>query len=179
MVTLARLEESLDEIRSAPADVGTVELIVRRPFEDAREVVTEAWIDVDNGLLGDLWQHRLPPGMTGPDPEAQLTVVNAKASAVIAGDRDRWPLAGDQLYIQFDISEANVPAGTRLQIGAAVVEFSEKPHTGCKKFSARFGLDALRFVSSPTGKALRLRGANCRVISSGLVRTGDLIRKVT
>lgn len=177
-VELARLEEALAHIREAPADRGTVELIVRRPAVDVREVITEAWLDVGVGLEGDGWSARTAPGMTGPDPEAQLTMVNARAALAIAGDRARWPLAGDQLFVDLDISQTNLPAGTRVQIGTAVIELSPKPHTGCKKYSGRFGVDALAFVSTNAGRELRLRGANCKVIVSGMVRTGDLIRKV-
>jgi MOSC domain-containing protein YiiM len=175
---LARLEETLANIQAAPADIGTVELIVRRPAVDEREVIPEAWLDVSAGLEGDGWTARTPTGMTGPDPEAQLTVVNARAASAIAGDRERWPLAGDQIFVDLDISQTNLPAGTRVQIGSAVIEFSAKPHTGCKKYAARFGLDALAFVSTTTGRELRLRGANCKVVVSGRVRTGDVIRKL-
>jgi MOSC domain-containing protein YiiM len=177
---LTGLEESLDHIREAPADGGTVELIARRPSEDAREVLTEAYLDARDGLEGDTWRargsSRTPDG--GPNPEAQLTLMNARAAAAIAGERERWSLAGDQLYVDLDISRANLPPGTRVQIGSAVIEFSEAPHTGCAKFSARFGNDALRFVNSPTGRELRLRGANCRVVKAGTVRPGDTIRKL-
>ena len=177
---LTRLEESLDHIREAPADGGTVELIARRPAVDEREVLTEAWLDVRNGLEGDTWRargsSRTPDGES--DSDAQLTVMNARAAAAIAGERERWPLAGDQLYVDFDISIANLPPGSRVQIGSAVIEFSEPPHTGCAKFSGRYGVDALKFVNSPTGRELRLRGANCRVVVAGTVRPGDLIRKL-
>ena len=178
MVDLRMLEESLDDIRRAPADLGTLELIVRRPADDQREVLAETWLDAQEGLEGDLWPTRIPKGMASPDPEAQLTVANARALAAIAGDRSRWPMAGDQLYVDFDISITNLPPGARLQVGEAVLEFSAKSHTGCKKFSGRFGLDALEFVSTPIGKELRLRGANCRVVVSGLVRAGDAVRKL-
>jgi MOSC domain-containing protein YiiM len=104
--------------------------------------------------------------------------MNARLAAAIAGERERWPLAGDQLYVDLDISLANLPPDSRVQIGSAVIEFSESPHTGCSKFSARFGVDALRFVNSPTGRGLRLRGANCRVVVSGTVRQGDAIMKL-
>jgi MOSC domain-containing protein YiiM len=177
---LTRLEETLDLIRNAPADNGTVELIVRRPDVDQREVLAEAWLDVREGLEGDTWRargsSRTPDG--GPNPEAQLTLMNARRAAAIAGKRERWPLAGDQLYVDLDISLANLPAGSRVQIGSAVIEFSETPHTGCAKFSARFGVDALKFVSTPTGRELRLRGANCRVVIAGRVRQGDAIKKL-
>jgi MOSC domain-containing protein YiiM len=177
---LTRLEESLDHIRAAPADGGTVELIARRPAVDEREVVAEARLTIQDGLEGDTWlvrsSSRTPDG--GPNPEAQLTLMNARVAEAIAEDRERWPLAGDQLYVDLDISRANLPAGSRVQIGSAVIEFSEPPHTGCAKFSSRFGVDALKFVNSPLGRELRLRGANCRVVVAGTVRTGDVIRKL-
>ncbi len=177
---LTSLEESLDHIRQAPADNGTVELIVRRPAVDAREVMTEAWLDARDGLEGDTWRargsSRTPDGR--PNPEAQLTLMSSRVAAAIAGERERWPLAGDQLFVDLDISRANLPPGSRVQIGSAVIEFSEAPHTGCAKFSARFGVDALRFVNAPEGRDLRLRGANCRVVVAGQVRGGDAIRKL-
>jgi MOSC domain-containing protein YiiM len=157
-----------------------VVLIARRPAEDEREVLAEAYLDAHDGLVGDTWRPRgsrhTPDG--GSDPEAQLTVMNARAAAAIAGERERWALAGDQLYVDLDISCTNLPPGSRIQIGSAVIEFSEAPHTGCAKFSARFGNDALRFVNSPTGRELRLRGANCRVVKAGTVRAGDAIVKL-
>jgi hypothetical protein len=178
--TLTQLEESLDHIRQAPVDGGTVELIARRPGEDEREILSEARLDLQNGLEGDTWPNRgssrTPDGR--PFIEAQLTVMNARAAAAIAGDQDRWALAGDQLYVDLDISRANLPPGSRVQIGSAVIEFSETPHTGCSKFSGRFGIDALKFVNSPVGRELRLRGANCRVVVPGVVRNGDLITKL-
>jgi MOSC domain-containing protein YiiM len=177
---LTRLEERLDHIRGAPADGGTVELIARRPAEDEREVLAEARLDTHDGLEGDTWRvrgsSRTPDG--GPNPDSQLTLMNARAAAVIAGERERWALAGDQLYVDLDLSLNNLPPGSRVQIGSAVIEFSESPHTGCAKFSARFGVDALKFVNSPVGRELRLRGANCRVVVAGTVRAGDAIRKL-
>jgi len=177
---LTRLEDRLDHIREAPADAGTVELIAVRPAEDEREVLTEAWLDLHQGVVGDTWRvrgsSRTPDG--GPNPEAQLTLMNARAAAAIAGERGRWAQAGDQLYVDLDLSISNLPPGSRVQIGSAVIEFSEAPHTGCAKFSARFGNDALRFVNSPVGRELRLRGANCRVVMPGVVRPGDAIRKL-
>jgi len=177
---LTRLEENLDHIRASPTDNGTVELIARRPDVDEREVLAEALLDLDEGLVGDTWRVR---GSTGtpegqPNLDAQLTVMNARAAAAIAGERARWPLAGDQLYVDFDISRTNLPPGSRVQIGSAVIEFSEPPHTGCAKFSARFGVDALKFVNSEVGRDLRLRGANCRVVVAGTVRPGDEVRKL-
>jgi MOSC domain-containing protein YiiM len=179
-VELIRLEQSLDHIRAAPADGGTVELIARRPAVDQREVLTEAWLDDRDGLAGDTWRIRGSSRTAdgGANPEAQMTLMSARAAAAIAGERERWPLAGDQLYVDLDLSLANLPAGSRIQIGSAVVQLSEAAHTGCAKFSARFGNDAMRFVNSSVGRELRLRGANCRVVVAGTVRTGDPIRKL-
>ena len=178
---LSRLEQSLDHIREAPADGGTVELIAVRPAVDEREILTEAQLDLEEGIIGDSWRARgsssTPDGSA--NPVAQVTLMNARAAAAIAGDRDRWALAGDQIYVDLDLSLLNLPAGSRIQVGSAVLEFSEAPHTGCAKFSARFGNDALRFVNSPLGRELRLRGANCRVVVGGVVRPGDTISKLT
>jgi hypothetical protein len=175
-----QLNQGLDAIRSAPVDAGVVRLIVRRPAVDEREVVQEAVLDVDEGLLSDTWRAR-GSGSTADgaaDQQAQVTVVNARAIETIAGEIDHWPIAGDQLYIDLDISEHNLPPGTRLSLGEAELEMSAKPHTGCAKFSARFGADALRFVASPEGRALRLRGANARVVRGGVVRVGDPVLKL-
>jgi MOSC domain-containing protein YiiM len=142
-------------------------------------VVDEAELDVDKGLLGDSW-HRRPNRRTpdgGPHPLEQLTLMNVRAIAVIAGSPERWELAGDQLYVDLDLSGDNLPAGTRLALGTAIVEVTGKPHTGCAKFRERFGDDALRFVNSPEGRRLNLRGINARVVGSGSVRTGDLVRR--
>jgi len=168
----------IQRVVRAPADLGTVELVVRRPADEQREVLAQAWLDAESGLGGDLWPTRIPKGMTSPDPEAQLTVANARALAAFAVDRSRWPMAGDQLFVDFDISESNLPPGSRLQVGDAVLEFSAKPHTGCKKFMARFGKDALAFTGTPVGCQLRLRGANARVVVPGVVRQGDPARKL-
>jgi hypothetical protein len=174
------LEAGLDEIRGAPHDNGVVELIVRRPAEDAREVLDEATLDPTVGLVGDLWptrgSSRTPDGSAHPG--MQLTLMNARSAALIAGDRDRWPLAGDQLYVDFDLSGENLPAGTRLAIGSAIVEVSDQPHTGCAKFAARFGRDALKFVNSTDGRALNLRGINTSIVEAGVVRVGDAIKKL-
>jgi MOSC domain-containing protein YiiM len=178
---LTRLEQSLDHIREAPGDGGSVELIAIRPAVGQREILSEAQLDPEEGLVGDSWRARgsssMPDGSA--NPVAQVTLMNARAAAAIAGDRDQWALAGDQIYVDLDLSLLNLPAGSRIQIGSAVLEFSEAPHTGCAKFSARFGNDALRFVNSPLGRELRLRGANCRVVVGGTVRPGDTITKLT
>jgi MOSC domain-containing protein YiiM len=157
-----------------------VELIARRPAVDEREVLSEGRLDPREGLEGDTWRargsSRTPDGSA--NLEAQLTLMNARTAAAIAGDRERWPLAGDQIYVDMDLSLTNLPAGSRVQIGSAVIEFSAEPHTGCAKFSGRFGNDALRFVNSQVGRELRLRGANCRVVVAGTVRPGDAIKKL-
>jgi MOSC domain-containing protein YiiM len=171
-------EAGLEGVRAAPRDEGTVELIVRRPAVDEREVVDEAQLDLDEGLVGDHWRARGRSGGRRPaNPDAQVTVMSSRAIALAAGDRDRWPLAGDQLYLDLDLSGDNLPPGTRLEIGSAVIEVTAEPHTGCKKFAARFGLETLEIFNSPEGRALNLRGINTRVVKRGIVRVGDAVRK--
>ena len=171
--TADELLAGLDHIRAAPSDHGTVELIVRRPAVDDREVVEEGELDLVVGLIGDRWHLG-----ASPINDAQLTLMNARAAELIARTRELWPLAGDQLYVDFDLSVDNLPAGTRLAVGKAVVEVTAVPHTGCAKFSARFGTDALKFVNKSPGRELRLRGANARVVTPGPVRAGDAIAKL-
>lgn len=170
--TLDELLAGLDHVRASPSERGTVELIVRRPAVDERQVLEEGELDLVVGLVGDRWHLG-----ASPINDAQLTLMNARAAALIARSRDRWPLAGDQLYVDLDLSVDNLPAGTRLAVGEAVVEITAVPHTGCSKFSARFGSDALKFVNKSPGRELRLRGANARVVTPGAVRAGDPISK--
>jgi hypothetical protein len=173
-------EPHLETIREAPRDVGRLELIVRRPAVDQREVVAEAELDLAVGLVGDGWLARgsrsMPDGSANPD--CQLTLMSTRVLAAIEPDQARWPLAGDQLYVDFDLGIEGLPAGGRLAIGTAVIEVTEKAHTGCAKFSARFGSDALRWINSPVGRAERMRGLNARVITPGTIRSGDTIRRV-
>jgi hypothetical protein len=177
--TTTPLEGGLDDIRCSPADHGRVDLIVRRPAENAREVLAEAKLDRAQGLVGDSWRVR-PSNLTrdrSPHPDLQLTLMNCRVAALVAGGDQRRQLAGDQLYVDLDLSEANLPPGTRLALGSAVVEISDKPHRGCRKFAERFGEEALRFVNSPVGRELRLRGVNAKVVVAGTVRVGDEIHK--
>jgi MOSC domain-containing protein YiiM len=176
-LTTAELEAGLSHIRSSPTDDGLLELIVRRPAVDQREVMEAAELDLEKGLVGDTWRVR-GASDGGPHPETQLNVMNARAIALIAGDVERRSLAGDQLYIDLDLSEENLPVGMRLAIGDAVIEVTEPPHRGCQKFSSRFGLDALRFVNSEVGQALRLRGLNARVVVPGWIRQGNVVTKM-
>jgi hypothetical protein len=178
--TSTALEEALPWLRESPQDEGTVELIVRRPAIEEREVLEEAQLDPVDGLVGDNWRTRgsksTPDGAAHPD--AQLTLTNSRIVSLIAGSPDRWALAGDQLYVDFDLSEENLPPGTRLQVGSATIEITDKPHTGCGKFVKRFGVDALKFVNSPVGREMHLRGIYARVIEGGTVRAGDAIRRL-
>lgn len=178
-LSTSELLAGLDEVRRSPSDHGTLELIVSRPAPAERAVHTEAQLDEVVGLVGDNWlargSRRRPDGSA--DPLAQLNIMNSRAVALISPDPSRRPLAGDQLYLDLDLSADNLPPGTRLALGDAVIEINAKPHTGCAKFAQRFGADAARFVNSPAGRALQLRGVCATVVRAGTVRTGDIVRK--
>jgi hypothetical protein len=174
------LQAGLSEILAAPAIEGTVELVVRRPSEGEREIVEEGVLDVHEGLVGDDWVRRGSSQTAdgSPHPGAQVTLMNVRVISLVAGDRDRWALAGDQLYVDLDLRPENLPPGTRLAVGTAIVEVTDLPHTGCAKFTERFGPAAIRFVNGKPGRALRLRGMYARVVEGGTVRPGDPIRKL-
>ena len=178
-LTMTELEAGLDEIRRSPKDEGVVELIVRRPQVNEREVLEEGELSLVEGLVGDTWRRRrsssTPDG--SPHPEMQLNVMNSRAVALVAQSKVRWPLAGDQIFLDLDLSAANLPAGTKLALGSAVIEVSAPPHLGCQKFVARFGLDAMKFVNSALGKELHLRGINAKVVKPGVFRVGDVVKK--
>src|SRR6266851_9480413 len=179
-LTMAELEAGLDEIRQSPTDEGLLQWIVRRPRVDAREVLEEGELHPSEGLVGDSWKFRgssrTPDGSAHPD--MQLNIMNARVIALVAQLKDRWQLAGDQLYLDLDLSEKNLPARTRFAIGVAVIEVSPHPHLGCRKFVSRFGLEAMQFVNSPLGRQPRLRGINARVVQAGVIRVGDVVRKI-
>jgi hypothetical protein len=179
-LTTQEIEAGLDDITRSPKDEGTLRLIVRRPRVGEREILQEAELDPAVGLVGDTWRDRRSTRTAdgSPHPDMQLNVMGARIIALLAQAKERWPLAGDQLFIDLDLSEGNLPAGTQLALGSAVIEVTSQPHTGCAKFVERFGADAMRFVNSPTGKGLRLRGLNARVVSPGRIRVGDTVRKI-
>jgi hypothetical protein len=176
---LAEIERAAARMDSSPTDNGTVEMIVSRPAVDERRVLDEGVLDTTQGLRGDSWETRgasTPDGIA--DPLRQITIMNSRVLASIAADRDRWQLAGDQLIVDLDLSIDNLHVGTRLQIGEAVTEVTEPPHTGCSKFAGRFGVDALAWANDPAGRRQRRRGMHVRVLVSGTVRLGDVIRRL-
>jgi hypothetical protein len=179
-LTMEELESALDHLRGSPKDDGVVQLIVRRPRVDEREVLAEAELDPVKGLIGDSWSvrasRRTPDG--SPHPDMQINIMNARVADLVSQEKERWSLAGDQLYIDMDLSKENLPAGSRLSIGSAVLEVSPLPHTGCHKFVARFGVEAMKFVNSVVGKELCLRGINAKVVQAGVVRLGATAKKL-
>ena len=177
---LSEMETYLDAIQASAANEGPVTMIVSRPDTEKRHILKQGELDIVHGLVGDNWEHRGDKHTAdgSADPGRQLTIMNSRAISAITDSKDRWPEAGDQFFVDFDLSEANIPPGTRLAIGEAEVEGTALPHLGCAKFGARFGKDANMFVNSDRGKALNLRGINARVVKAGAVNTGDLIRKL-
>lgn len=178
-LTMEELEGGIAEVCRSPNDHGELKLIVRRPAEGQREVLREGHLDLAVGLLGDNWKTRgsskTADGSAHPDK--QITITNARMIALVAREMERWPLAGDQLFVDLDLSASNLPPGTQLAIGFAVIEVTPPPHTGCKKFAARFGEDAVKFMSLPDKKEMHLRGVNAKVVQPGAIRVGDVVRK--
>ena len=179
-LTTSELEAGLGEVRRSPKDAGVLEMIVRRPQVGEREILDEGQLDLAEGLVGDSWKLRTSRRTADgtPHPDMQLNLINSRLVSLVAQDRSRWHLAGDQLYVDLDLSEANLPPGTRLSIGSAVIEVTAEPHTGCSKFVERFGFDAMKFVNAPERKDLHLRGINARVVRSGVVRAGEAVNKL-
>ena len=179
-LTTEELEAGLEEIARSPKDRGVVEMIVRRPDVGEREILNEGELDLADGLVGDSWKRRSSRRTADgtPHPDMQLNLMNSRVVALVAQDKNRWHLAGDQLFVDFDLTAANTPPGTRLAIGSAVIEVTAEPHTGCSKFVERFGLDAMKFVNSIERKGLNLRGINARVVRPGVLRVGDAITKL-
>lgn len=179
-LTSEELHGGLEHILASPADEGEIRLIVRRPAVDERELVSEARLDPAHGLVGDSWKARGDEERAGrpADPKLQLTLMNARVAELVAGGTERMPLAGDQLYVDLDLSDDNLPPGTRLSIGDAIIEVTDEPHTGCRKFAQRYGKDAIVFVNSGFGRKQNFRGINARVVTAGDIRVGDVARKL-
>jgi hypothetical protein len=178
--TLDQLEAGDAHVSASPTDLGSVDLVLRRPAVDEREVLEVAELRVGVGVVGDNYLERGSPSTSdgAAHPESQLNIMNSRAIDLLAGgDPQRWPLAGDQLFVDLDLSVANLPVGTRLRIGTAVVEVAAKPHNGCAKFRERFGIDAVRWVNG--AKEQRRRGLCAMVIEDGIVRPGDTVTKLS
>jgi len=177
--TLADLEPHLEQLRAAPADEGQVVMVVCRPSTGRRRLLAEGRIDPELGLVGDDWSTRPTRAPGGrPDPDKQVTVMNARMVALLDESPHRQALAGDQLYVDLDLSVDNLPPGARIAVGEAVLEVTDKAHLGCAKFVRYFGEEAMRFVNGRIGRRLRLRGLNARVVTPGTVRPGDLVTVV-
>jgi hypothetical protein len=170
-VDLSELDRRLDAMRASPRDVGIVRALVRRADGGGRrELLDSVTLSEVEGMPGDAWGRR--PDRT---PESQLTAVEWGVAELIANGH---PIAlfGDQLFLELDLSKGNLPVGSRVRLGAAVLEVSPKAHNGCQKYRRRFGPDALRFASRPDSRHRNFRGIYFRVVTEGLVRVGDPAR---
>ena len=179
-LTLAELEAGLHNVFRSPKDNGVLQMIVARPNLGEREILETGELDLEKGLIGDNWKTRGSSRTTDGfgHPEMQLNIMNSRAAALISNTKERWQLAGDQLFIDLDLSEENLPPGSRLEIGSAIIEITSIPHNGCKKFTERFGIEAVKFVNSEIGKRLHLRGLNAKIVKAGTIKTDDLVKKL-
>ncbi len=177
---LDELREGLGDIMQSPKDRGVLKAIVIRPVTDERLSLQQCALSPEGGVHGDHWAKgcwmSLPDGR--PHPDVQVAIMNARTIGLIAQDEARWPLAGDNLFVDLDLSADNLPPGTRLSIGSSMLEITEEPHKGCKKFAERFGVDATRFVNSRDGVRLHLRGIYAKIVEPGMVAVGDTITKL-
>lgn len=168
-VALDKLEAGFDGLRPPPGERGGLTAIARRSRDGSRELPVTAELSVADGLVGDAWSRRPPR-----DPNAQLTVMRQDIALLIANGQP-LSLFGDNLFVDFDISGAHLPAGTRLRLGECLVEVTPEPHNGCRKFRDRFGQDALRFTALRRIRPHNARGIHWRVIEGGIIRIGDSI----
>lgn len=176
---MEELERKFPTLETSPKDAGIIELIVCRPVKNERKIIEEAEITTDKGLLGDYWKDKYAEGKEST--KTQITLVNSRLMSLIAGNKENWPPAGDQLYVDFDLSTENIPVGQKLALGSdnnVILEISDVPHTGCKKFKSRFGKDATLFINASKRKHLQLRGVNAKVIKSGKISIHDKIQKI-
>ena len=180
MLTTEQIILGFPQVTESPADGGRLELIVVRPSDGERVLPESVRVSPESGVEGDKWVnskgHDMPDGQ--PDPRVQVTLMNARLLRLISGGEERMPLAGDNLVVDLDLSDDNMPPGQRLSVGEAVLEVTEVPHNGCGTFLERYGRDAVKFINSPEGKRLHLRGVHAKVITAGTVRVGDDVRKI-
>ncbi len=178
--TQSELEQALDHIQAAPKHEGRIEHIIRRPTTNEREALEVAELDVTRGLVGDYWFAGIEHAKNrNVYLNSQITLMNSRVIHAIAQNKNRWALAGDQFYVDLDLSDEHLPPGTRLALGSAILEVTAEPHLGCSKFKDRYGKAAVMFVNSTLGKSLNLRGVNARILQGGQVSVGGVIKRMT
>jgi MOSC domain-containing protein YiiM len=173
-LTPEQLELGLPGVLSSPQDDGVIEMLIVRPNEDERLTPDKVEVSALLGVHGDHWSK----GKYSEMPDIQIAIINARLLDLVSGGRDRWPLAGDNIVADLDLSQTSLVPGQKLRAGTAVLEITDTPHEGCKKFASRFGPAALRFVNVGPAKDLRLRGVYARVLQDGLISVGDRIQKL-
>ena len=171
---LDELNAGLDTILEAPEDGGLIQMLIVRPADDERTTPDFVEVSAEEGTHGDHWSK----GESRYEPDVQIAIMSSRVLDLVSGGRDRWPLAGDNIIVDMDLSQTNLVPGQKLEAGSAILEITEIPHRGCAKFSARFGADALRFVNLGRAAELRLRGVYARVVQPGQIAVGDQINKL-
>jgi MOSC domain-containing protein YiiM len=172
--SLAELDAGFHALTTLPpTDSGRVALIVRRRQDGVRETPSRVQLSPEEGVPGDGWSRRPPR-----DPDAQLAVMRRDVAELIANGQP-LTLFGDNLFVELDLSAANLPVGSRLRLGEAEAVVTAKPHNGCRKFNGRFGQDALRFVQQRPTRDQNFRGIYWKTIASGEVAVGDPIQVIS
>lgn len=179
-LSMEQLKAGLPDILQSPADNGKVEAVVVRPQSNERIDVETCQVSLAGGLEGDHWAKGCWK-MTedgSPHPDVQICIMNSRCINLIAGERANWPAAGDNLFVDLDLTPENLPPGQRLQVGSTVIEITDTPHKGCAKFVERYGRDATAFVNVGDGDKYKLRGIYARVVQDGAINVGDTLTKI-
>lgn len=171
-LTTEQIETGMSNVLTSPQDRGKLEAIVIRPEQNQREYREAVHLSPEGGVEGDRW------ATSKGDLRAQVSLMNARLLRLIAREDERMSLAGDNLIVDLDLSETNIPAGQKLAVGEALIEVTDLTHTGCSKFAERYGADAVRYINAAERRSLRLRGFYARVLKAGTVRVGDVVQKV-
>ena len=177
---LADLQAGLPGILASPVDNGVLRAVVIRPGPGTRTDLESCDLSLAGGAHGDAWANGCWKSTDDgrPHPDVQICIMNARCIETIAGERANWSPAGDNLFVDLDLTPENLPAGQRLGIGTAIIEVTDTPHNGCANFTRRYGRDATIFVNKGEGRTLRLRGIYARVVQDGRVSVGDRVIKV-
>jgi hypothetical protein len=165
---------------AAPKDGAAISMLCLRPERNKRRVVDEITLTRENGIPGERWKDQpwLRTEDGAPHPGIQVSILQQRVLDLVWRDRENTVHPGDTFIADMDLSEANLPVGQVLEIGEAVLKVSEVFNDGCVKWKARYGREAKDWITMPGHPELRLRGVLCSIERDGIIREGDILRKI-